>query len=69
MACNEFQMNPRCALEEQTNWRVRCAGYVSGTIMNHSIHLPLYVHNQFIVYFILIHNQNWVSYYRCNDVG
>jgi len=62
-------MNKGCALEEQTTWRVRCARYLSGTMMNYSIHLLLYVHIQFIVYFILIQNQNWVSYYKCNDVG
>ena len=39
------------------------------TKMNYSIHLLLYVHIQFTVYFVLIQNQIWVSYYKCNDVG
>jgi hypothetical protein len=69
MACNEFKMNKGCALEEQTTWRVRCAGYILGAIMNYSIHLLLYAHIQFIVCFILMQNQNWVSYYKCSDVG
>jgi hypothetical protein len=43
MACNEFKMNKGCALEEQTTWCVRCAGYLTGTMINYSIHLLVYI--------------------------